>query len=135
MDDNIVLPPDISRAAREYFQRCKVVTEKFIAKFNMKPFSWETIEARNQMREELMKVAASCPPGIGTCSDGSREPPEIHRYKGFIIAIYTIQLVNGQYSTVSGIRKAGAPIPQEPLPLSEEKFPTHEAAAKAALEE
>jgi len=38
MDDNIVLPPDISRAAREYFQGGKVVTEKFIAKFNMKPF-------------------------------------------------------------------------------------------------
>jgi hypothetical protein len=52
----------------------------------------------------------ACPPGIGTCSNGSRDPLEIHPYKGFIIAIYTVQLVNTQYSTVSGIRKAGAPI-------------------------
>jgi len=62
-----------------------------------------------------MKVAASCPPGIGTCSNGSRDPLEIHPYKGFI-AIYTVQLVNGQYSTVSGIRKAGAPYPRNPFP-------------------
>ena len=41
----------------------------------------------------------------------------------------------GQYSTLSGIRKAGAPLPQEPFPLSEAEFPTHEAAVKAALDE
>ena len=36
---------------------------------------------------------------------------------------------------MAGIRKADAPIPQEPFPMSEQEFPTHEAAAKAALEE
>jgi len=36
---------------------------------------------------------------------------------------------------MAGIRKADATIPQEPFPMSEQEFPTHEAAAKAALEE
>ena len=35
---------------------------------------------------------------------------------------------------MAGIRKADATIPQEPFPMSEQEFPTHEAAAKA-LEE
>lgn len=64
-------------------------------------------------------------------------PPALktHQYKGFVIAIYTIPKLNGQFSTMSGIRKAGAPIPREPFPLSEQEFSTREDAAKAALDE
>jgi len=36
---------------------------------------------------------------------------------------------------MAGVRKADAPIPQEPFPMSEQEVPTHEAAAKTALEE
>jgi len=39
------------------------------------------------------------------------------------------------YQRLAGVRKAHAPIPQEPFPMSEQEFPTHEAAAKTALEE
>jgi hypothetical protein len=34
---------------------------------------------------------------------------------------------------MAGVRKADAPIAQEPFPMSEQEFPTHEAAAKTAL--
>jgi len=37
--------------------------------------------------------------------------------------------------TMAGIRKADAPIPQEPFPMSEQQFLTHGTAANAALEE
>jgi len=36
---------------------------------------------------------------------------------------------------MAGIRKADAPIPQEPFPMSEQQFLTHGTAANAALEE
>ena len=58
-DNDFVLPPDISPEAREYFKRYKAVAEKFIAQVNSKPFGWETVEAQDQMREEIMKIAAS----------------------------------------------------------------------------
>ena len=72
---------------------------------------------------------------MGTAVSGNRDPLEIHQHKGFIIAIYTFPGFHGQYSAMAGIRKADAPIPQEPFPMSEQEFPTHEAATKAALEE
>jgi hypothetical protein len=84
----------------------------------------------------MEKIVASYSPGtLGTASSGGPDPLETRQYKGFVIAIYAIQKLNGQYSTFSGIRKAGAPLPEEPFPLSEDEFPTHEAAVKAALEE
>ena len=135
MDSEFSLPPDISPEAREYFQRYKDVADKFIARLNRKPISWETIETQQQMREEITKLAASFPPGtVGAFASG-RDPLEIHEYNGFVIAIYSIPRTSGQYSTMTGIRKADTPIPQGPFPLSEQEFPTHEAAAKAALDE
>jgi hypothetical protein len=133
---DFVLPPDMSPKAREYFQQYKDIADRFIARMNRKPFGWETIETQQQMFEELTKLTDSFPPGtVGTAIGGGPDPLEIHQYKGFVIAIHTIPRLNGQYSTLSGIRKADAPIPQEPFPMSKQEFPTHEAAAKAALEE
>jgi hypothetical protein len=133
---DFTLPPDLSPKAREYFLQYKDIADKFIARMNRRPFGWETIENQQQMVEELTKLTESFPPGtVGTAFASGRDPLEIHQYKGFVIAIHTIPRLNGKYSTLSGIRKADAPIPQEPFPMSEQEFPTHEAAAKAALEE
>ena len=87
------------------------------------------------MREEITNLTASFPPGTVAAFASGRDPLEIHEYNGFVIAIYTIPRTSGQYSTMTGIRKADTPIPQEPFPLSKQGFPTQEAAAKAALDE
>lgn len=136
MNNDFILPPDLSPEAREAFTRAKAAIERTVAQTNLKPYGWATIESQRQLQEELNAIAASYPGGtVGTCSSGGHDPLEIRQYRGFIIAIYVFRKLNDQYSTLSGIRKAGAPIPQEPFPMSKDEFPTHEAAVKAALDE
>ena len=88
---------------------------------------------QEQLQEEIRQITASCPPGTFGSMSGGHPALETHQYKGFVIAIHTFPRLNGLYSTLSGIRKAGAPLPQEPFPLSEAEFPTHEAALRQHL--
>jgi hypothetical protein len=134
-DNNLSLPPGLSPEAREYFTRYKAVAEKFIAQFNQKPFSWARIEAQNRMQEEIKQIAASYPPGTVGTLVGGNPALQIHQYKGFDIAIHTVPRLNGQFSTLSGVRKSGAPLTEEGFPLSDAEFSTYEAAVEAALEE
>ena len=134
-DNDFVLPPGLSPEVSEAIIKAKAAIEKHVALANGKPFTWSTIESREQLQEEIRQIYASCPPGtFGTMSGG---PPtlETHQYKGFAISIQAVPRLSGQFSTLSGIRKLGDPIPQEGFPLADAAFPTYEAAIKAALEE
>jgi hypothetical protein len=138
MDNNDIdfaLSPELSPEAREYFKRYKAVAEKFIAQSNQKPLSWARIEAQNRMQEEIKQIAAEYLPGTVGTLVGSNPMLQIHQYKGFDIAIYTFPRLNGQFSTLSGVRKSGAPMTEEGFPLADAEFPTYEAAVKAALEQ
>ena len=134
-DNDLPLSPDLSPEAREYFTRYKAVLEKYIAQFNLKPLSWATIAAQNEMAREITKIAAEYPPGTVGKLVGGHPILQIHQYKGFDIAIHTVPRLNGQFSTLSGVRKSGAPITEEGFPLADAEFSTYEAAVEAALEE
>ena len=71
----------------------------------------------------------------GTCRQVSISAPSGHLRKNGSLLGVVETVTTGRLPTMAGIRKADAPIPQEPFPMSEQEFPTHEAAAKAALEE
>ncbi|HWZ78092.1 MAG TPA: hypothetical protein VNX87_16220 [Candidatus Sulfotelmatobacter sp.] len=135
MTNDFVIPPGLSPEAREAITRAKAAIEKHVALGNGKPITWSTIESQEQLQEEIRQIVASCPPGTFGTMGGAPPALETHQYKGFVIAIHAIPRLNGQYSTLSGIRKLGDPTPQEGFPLSEEEFSTLEAAVKAALEE
>ncbi len=136
MDNDFFIPPDLSPAAREAVLRMRAAVEKHVARFNQKPFSWATIESQEQMQKEIVDITNSCPPGtFGTARNSGPPALERREYKGFVIAIWAVPLMNGQYSTLSGIRKIGDPITEDGFPLSDVEFPTHEAAVKAALDE
>ena len=135
MDNDFVLPPGLSTEVSEAILKAKAAIEKHVALANGNPFTWSTIDSQKQLQEEIQQITASCPPGtFGTMGGG---PPalETHQYKGFAIAIHAVPRLNGQYSTLSGIRKLGDPLPQEGFPLADAEFPTYEAAIKVALEE
>jgi hypothetical protein len=134
MGNDFVLPPGLSPEVSEAILKAKAAIEKHVALANGKPFTWSTIESQKQLQEEIKQITASCPPGtFGTI--GGAPALETHQYKGFAIAINAVPLLNGQFSTLSGIRKLGDPLPQEGFPLADAEFPTYEAAMKAALEE
>jgi hypothetical protein len=85
------------------------------------------------MQEEIKQIAASYPPGTVGTLVGGNPALQIHQYKGFDIAIHTVPRLNGQFSTLSGVRKSGAPLTEEGFPLSDAEFSTYEAAVEAAL--
>lgn len=117
--------------------KIKAGIEGFVEKSNRKPFSWATIESQEQMEKEIKNIYASYPPGVfGIPSGSGPHLSEKRVYKEFVvIAIQPFPRENGQYSTLSGIRKLGDPASQEPFAMSDQEFPTHEAAIKAAFED
>lgn len=136
MDNDFVVPPDMPPVKREAILKIKAAIERFVEKSNRKPFSWATIESQEQMEKEIKNIIASYPPGVfGVPSSSGPRLTEKRVYNRFVIAVHAFPRENGQYSTVSGIRKLGDPASQEPFAMSEQEFPTHEAAIKAAFED
>jgi hypothetical protein len=83
------------------------------------------IESQEQMEKEIKNIIASYPPGVSGIPSGSGpQLSEKRVYKEFVvIAIQAFPRENGQYSTLSGIRKLGDPASQEPFAMSDQEFP------------
>ncbi len=135
MDNDFVLPPDLSPEVSEAILKAKAAIEK--------PAHWPTgnrspgrpLRLRNDCRKKSGRflhrvrraLSAPCVAGLSrskriSTKDSSSRSTAVPR-------------LNGLFSTLSGIRKSGAPLPQERFPLADAEFPTCEAAVKAALEE
>jgi len=95
--------------------------------------SQEVEEVRANHGEKPLIASGTCRQ-VSICSKWTPIPKCPLRKNGSLLGVVET-VTTGRLPTMAGIRKADAPIPQEPFPMSEQEFPTHEAAAKAALEE